>query len=196
MATYLLFLRQRVQYVLQVVGQRRLELHASPVPRMRERQPRRMQERPVEPLPVQPGGPELLAGALMPQATRRAARWADGISSFSFGPTAEDVGARFETARAAWKEAQRERPPRLVTGFWFALGNRARTQLETYLERYLAFMGPEAGRNLAPHVTVDNPRALRAALRMVEDLGADEVLLVPTTSDTDEIDRVVDALAL
>jgi alkanesulfonate monooxygenase SsuD/methylene tetrahydromethanopterin reductase-like flavin-dependent oxidoreductase (luciferase family) len=153
-------------------------------------------QRPVEPLPVQKGGPELLAGVLMPQATRRAARWADGISSFSFGPTAEDVGGRFETARAAWREAGRERTPRLVTGFWFALGNRPRPQLEEYLARYLAFMGPEAGRNLAPHVKVDSPGALRDAVRMVEDLGADEVLLVPTTSDPDEIDRVVEALAL
>jgi len=152
-------------------------------------------ERPIEPLPVRPGGPELLAGVLMPQATRRAARWADGISSFSFGPTVEDVGSRFETARAAWKGAGREREPRLVTGFWFALGRDARSQLEEYLQRYLAFMGPDTGRNLAPHVTVDSPRALRDALRMVEDLGADEVLLVPTTSDPDEIDRVVDAIS-
>jgi alkanesulfonate monooxygenase SsuD/methylene tetrahydromethanopterin reductase-like flavin-dependent oxidoreductase (luciferase family) len=95
----------------------------------------------VGPLPVQKGGPEILAAVLMPQATRRAARWADGISSFSFGPTREDVGARFDLARAAWREAGRDRAPRLVTGFWFALGPKAREQLETYLARYLAFMG-------------------------------------------------------
>jgi alkanesulfonate monooxygenase SsuD/methylene tetrahydromethanopterin reductase-like flavin-dependent oxidoreductase (luciferase family) len=150
---------------------------------------------PVGPLPVQAGGPEVLAGVLLPQATRSAARWADGISSFSFGPTREDVGARFDLARAAWRDAERTSPPRLVTGFWFALGDRAREQLDGYLERYLAFMGPTAGRELAPHVTATSPAALRDAIALVADLGADELLLVPTTSDPDEIDRVLDAIS-
>jgi hypothetical protein len=144
---------------------------------------------------VQKGGPEILAAVLMPQATRRAARWADGISSFTFGPTREDVGARFESARAAWNEVGRDKPPRLVTGFWFALGPRARAQLDEYLERYLAFMGEGAGRRLAAHMTVVSDQALRDAVKMVEDLGADELLLVPTTSDPDEIDRVAELVA-
>jgi alkanesulfonate monooxygenase SsuD/methylene tetrahydromethanopterin reductase-like flavin-dependent oxidoreductase (luciferase family) len=147
----------------------------------------------VGPAPVQRNGPELLAAVLMPQATRRAARWADGISSFSFGPTREDVAPRFELARAAWREAGRA-APRLVTGFWFALGPNARAQLEQYLDRYLAFMGPGAGRRLAPHMTATSAQSLRDAAKMIEDLGADELLLVPTTSDPDEIDRVADLL--
>jgi alkanesulfonate monooxygenase SsuD/methylene tetrahydromethanopterin reductase-like flavin-dependent oxidoreductase (luciferase family) len=150
---------------------------------------------PVGPVPVQSGGPELLAGVLMPEATRRAARWADGISSFSFGPTRDDVASRFELARAAWRDADRTTPPRLVTGFWFALGPRAREQLDGYLARYLAFMGEDAGRRLAPYVTAASPAALRDAVALVEELGADELLLVPTTADPDEINRVLDALA-
>jgi alkanesulfonate monooxygenase SsuD/methylene tetrahydromethanopterin reductase-like flavin-dependent oxidoreductase (luciferase family) len=149
---------------------------------------------PLGPRPVQAGGPELLAAVLMPQATRRAAKWADGISSFSFGPTREDVEPRFELARAAWKEAGRARPPRLVTGFWFALGPRAREQLDEYLDRYLAFMGPQAGRRLAAHMTATSAQALRDAANMIADLGADELLLVPTTSDPDEVDRVAQIL--
>jgi alkanesulfonate monooxygenase SsuD/methylene tetrahydromethanopterin reductase-like flavin-dependent oxidoreductase (luciferase family) len=148
----------------------------------------------IGPLPVQKGGPEILAAVLMPQATRRAAKWADGISSFSFGPTREDVGAKFDLARDAWREAGRAKAPRLVTGFWFALGPRAREQLETYLQRYLAFMGTDAGPRLAPHMTATSAAALRDAAKMVEDLGADELLLVPTTSDPDEVDRVADLL--
>jgi len=150
---------------------------------------------PVGPKPARDGGPEILAGVLMPGATRRAARWADGISSFSFGPSRDDISERFEGARQAWKEAERTRPPKLVTSYWFALGANARPQLDAYLERYLAFMGEGAGRNLAPHVRVDSIQALRESLAMIEDLGADEVLLVPTTSDPDEIDRVVDAIS-
>src|SRR6185369_1671423 len=43
---------------------------------------------PVGPPPVQPGGPEVLVGALLPNSIRRASYWADGLASFSFAPDA------------------------------------------------------------------------------------------------------------
>lgn len=150
--------------------------------------------RPVEPLPVQPGGPELLAGALAPQAIRRAARWADGVCGFSFGPSAQEVRFAYDTARTAWRAAGRERAPRLVMSFWFALGPQARRQLDIYLERYLAFLGDDVARALAPTVNSTTPAALRQAVRMLADLGTDEVILVPTTADPDEVSRVADVL--
>lgn len=151
-------------------------------------------QRPVEPAPLQPGGPRLLAGSMYPRSIRRAARWANGISGFSFGPVPEEVKGQFELARSAWKEEGRDTAPRLVTSFWFALGEAPRRQLDDYLLRYLNFMGEEAARKLAPTVTTTSNQALRDAARMVEDLGCDELILVPTTSDPDEIDRVADIL--
>lgn len=150
--------------------------------------------RPVEPFPFQQGGPELMIGALFPQSIRRAARWADGLTSFSFGPTTDDVAEKFELAREAWKEAGREKPPRLVSGFWFALGSDADAQLEAYLERYLAFMGPSAGRDLAPFCIARSPTGVREALSRCRDAGADEVLLTPTTTDPDEVSRLADLI--
>jgi alkanesulfonate monooxygenase SsuD/methylene tetrahydromethanopterin reductase-like flavin-dependent oxidoreductase (luciferase family) len=151
--------------------------------------------RPVEPLPLQPGGPELLAGALAPDSIRRAARWADGICGFSFGPSTEEVAFAYDTARKAWRDAGCERAPRLVMSFWFALGPQAREQLDTYLIRYLGFLGEDAAKAMAPTVRSTTPAALREAARMLADLGTDEVILVPTTSDPDEINRVADILA-
>jgi len=150
--------------------------------------------RPVEPRPVQEGGPELLAGSMFPRSIRRAARWADGIAGFSFGPHESEVANQFELARSAWKEEGRNAPPRLVTSFWFALGPRARDQLDDYLLRYLNFLGQDAARKLAPSVTTTSPRALRDAARMVADLGCDELILVPTSTDPEEVDRVADLL--
>ena len=151
--------------------------------------------RPVEPLPLQPGGPELLAGALAPDSIRRAARWADGICGFSFGPSAEEIDFSYQTARKAWREVAPERALRLVMSFWFALGAKAREQLDTYLVRYLGFLGDDAAKALAPTVKTDTPAALREAARMLADLGTDEMILVPTTSDPDEVNRVADILA-
>lgn len=150
---------------------------------------------PVEPRPLQPGGPEVLAGVLMPGAITRASKWADGISGFSFGPDAADIQMRFEGARAAWTAAARPKPPRLLTGFWFALGGDPDEQIASYLERYLAFMGPGAGRALAPNISAKSPASMRAALALCRDLGADEVLLVPTSTDPDEVDRAAEVVA-
>ena len=63
--------------------------------------------RPVEPLPVQAGGPPILAGSLFPRSIRRAARFADGLKGFSFGPSVDEVKGAFELARAAWREEGR-----------------------------------------------------------------------------------------
>ncbi|RMD82813.1 MAG: LLM class flavin-dependent oxidoreductase, partial [Candidatus Dadabacteria bacterium] len=68
--------------------------------------------RPVEPLPLQPGGPELLAGSLTEKSIQRAARWADGICGFTFHPRREEMAASFELARRAWAKAGRTKPPR------------------------------------------------------------------------------------
>jgi alkanesulfonate monooxygenase SsuD/methylene tetrahydromethanopterin reductase-like flavin-dependent oxidoreductase (luciferase family) len=150
--------------------------------------------RPVEPLPLQPGGPELLAGALVPDSIRRAAQWADGLCGFSFGPSAAEIELAWATARRAWQDAGRPRPPRLATSFWFALGPKARAQMDEYIERYLNFLGEGVPQALAPTVKATSAAALRDAARMLADLGTDELLLVPTTSDPEEVERVADIL--
>lgn len=149
--------------------------------------------RPVEPAPLRPGGPEILAGSLAPSAIRRAARWADGICGFSFTLEPNEVGVQFETARAAWREADRPSPPKLVTGCWFALGPDPRAQMDEYLRRYLAFFGGME-EYLIPAVPV-GAAALRDQIRRARDLGADELVLAPTTADPDEVARLADVIA-
>jgi alkanesulfonate monooxygenase SsuD/methylene tetrahydromethanopterin reductase-like flavin-dependent oxidoreductase (luciferase family) len=149
----------------------------------------------VEPRPLQPGGPEILSGSLSAESVRLAAHWADGICGFSFGPSVAEVDASFQTAREAWKEAERATPPRLITNCWFALGPAAREQIDRYLQRYLRFLGPGVAEKLAPSVTTTSVQALVDVVRRLADCGTDELSLVPTTADPDEIDRVVDALA-
>lgn len=151
-------------------------------------------EQAAEPRPLQPGGPEILVGALTVPSIQRAARWADGLNGFSFGPAAAEVQMAWDAARAAWPAAGRATPPRLTTGFWFALGPQARQQMDDYLARYLNFMGPDVARALAPSARTTSAAALRDALKMLADLGTDEVMLVPTTADPDEVPRVADLI--
>jgi alkanesulfonate monooxygenase SsuD/methylene tetrahydromethanopterin reductase-like flavin-dependent oxidoreductase (luciferase family) len=149
---------------------------------------------PVGPTPTAAGGPEIMLGALFPQSIRRGARWADGISAFSFGPTPEDVVSKFDLARAAWAAERRDRPPRLVTGFWFALGSDGREQMGAYLDRYMTFLGPGAARAILEQTTATSREGVRRALEICRDAGADEVILSPTTTDADEVLRLADLI--
>src|SRR5690606_33232719 len=69
---------------------------------------------------VQPGGPPLYIGATGPKALRRAARWAVGVSGFSFGLDAGECATAVADARAAWADEGR-RPPRMVMACFFVL---------------------------------------------------------------------------
>lgn len=148
---------------------------------------------PVGPPPVQEGGPKLLAGSLMVESIAVASNWADGLCGFSFGPSAAEMELQFQAARRAWKE--RGRPnPWLGTGFWYALGPNARMQIDAYLDRYLNFMAPIARDSVKKICIATTPQALKNAIQQAEDAGADDVLLVPTTSDPDDVHRVADIL--
>ncbi len=147
----------------------------------------------VEPLPLQPGGPKVLAGSFFPQSIARAARWADGICGFSFSLSEMEVGAAFELARTSWKQAGRAEAPRLVTGTWFALGSGGREQMDAYLERYLNFLG-DAAEFVIPTVKCVDAQSLKDAVARARDLGADELVLAPTTADPDEVKRLEDLL--
>src|SRR5688572_10801160 len=148
---------------------------------------------PVEPKPVQPGGPKVLMGALFPRAITRAAQFADGILGFSFTLAREELDYAFDGARTAWKDAGRATPPTLVTGSWFALGPNGRDQMDDYLARYLSFLGASAA-GLIPLVRTIDAQGLRDAVARARDAGADEIVLAPTTLDPAEIKRIEDLL--
>ncbi|MBI3785952.1 MAG: LLM class flavin-dependent oxidoreductase [Deltaproteobacteria bacterium] len=152
-------------------------------------------DRPTEPRPLQPGGPEILVGALAAASIQRAARWSDGLNGFSFGPSMAEVELAWQTARKAWTEAGRSTAPRLSTGFWYALGKNARQQLDEYLQRYLGFLGNDVAQALAPSVQTTSAPVLRERLRQLADLGTDEVMLVPTTADPEEVSRLADLIS-
>ena len=151
--------------------------------------------RPVGPAPVQPGGPPLLVGTLGRRTLRAAAAWADGLAGMSLDVDLDEMGALFDLARDAWRAAERP-APRLTTSFWFALGDDARPQIHRHLRHYM---------NWIPVLYVDalagsagfagTTSQLRELLKRIEDLGADEVHLIPTSSDLGQVHRIAELLA-
>jgi alkanesulfonate monooxygenase SsuD/methylene tetrahydromethanopterin reductase-like flavin-dependent oxidoreductase (luciferase family) len=149
---------------------------------------------PVGPAPVQPGGPPLLVGTIGPKTLRSAAAWADGLA----GTTLDlDVGQQsdlFDVARSAWAQAGKPKP-HLATSFWFALGpvEDARRQVHTHLRRYMNWIPAEYVDAMAPSTGfAGSEDDLIAVLRSFEAVGADEIQLIPTSSDVNQLQRVAE----
>ena len=137
---------------------------------------------PLGPSCVQAGGPPLYAGAAGPKSLARAARWADGISAFSFGLDAGEVRAVGDAARAAWEAAGRDTPPRLRVACFYALGPDAAATLRRFTLEYLAIFGERVAADLAERATLHAEGPLEAALdELATTTHCDEVILVPGT---------------
>jgi alkanesulfonate monooxygenase SsuD/methylene tetrahydromethanopterin reductase-like flavin-dependent oxidoreductase (luciferase family) len=150
--------------------------------------------KPIGPPPARKGGPEILAGSLTPKSIARAARWADGLCGFSFAPDVEETRRAFQVAREAWQEAGRPRP-RLVTSFWYGIGPDARRTMDAYVGSYLDFLGAEVASHIAPVCRAVSEDALREIFDAIEEIGADELLLVPIDADLGRLDRVAELVA-
>lgn len=150
---------------------------------------------PVGPVPVQAGGPPILASAMGPKSLARAAHWADGISGFTLLGDAEETGRLFRAAEAAWSTAGRQETPRLVTGSFVALGPDAENRLRTFAAEYLHVFSPDFAASLSESMTLDDPGRLRDVLDAVEAQGADEFIVVPATSDPTMIEHLAAVVA-
>lgn len=153
---------------------------------------------PVGPPPVQEGGPPIVAGVLGPKALARAAQWAVGVddSTSVFGVDAAAVGAAYDRIRTAWSDAGRSEPPHISASLWYALGSDAAERLSGYCFDYMRVFGEDLARHIAAGMSCHGPEALREAVKVLDDLGCDELFLVPTTVDATELDRTRDALGL
>jgi alkanesulfonate monooxygenase SsuD/methylene tetrahydromethanopterin reductase-like flavin-dependent oxidoreductase (luciferase family) len=151
---------------------------------------------PIGPTPVQPGGPPLLTAAMGPKSLARSAVWADGLSGFDLAPDPTSVANTFASVRDAWTAAGRTDRPWLSTSTWFALGAGATDRLYGYARNYLATFGDPAASAMAGLCRLDDPGRLREAFAALAETGCDELVLVPTTDDPAELDRLEQALEL
>jgi alkanesulfonate monooxygenase SsuD/methylene tetrahydromethanopterin reductase-like flavin-dependent oxidoreductase (luciferase family) len=144
---------------------------------------------PTVPTAARPHPPELLVGGSSGPAFARMARYGDGYAHGGGPPRAFASAAA--KARAAWSDLGRPGRPRLWGQAYFALGDEPAG--EDYLRDYYAFTGPFAAKVAAGNLT--SPRALRDFVRAYEEAGCDELVLLPTVSDPDQLDRLADVLA-
>jgi alkanesulfonate monooxygenase SsuD/methylene tetrahydromethanopterin reductase-like flavin-dependent oxidoreductase (luciferase family) len=149
---------------------------------------------PVGPSPVQAGGPPLFVGSIGPKTIRAAAAWADGLAGTTLDLDVVKQSELFDVARAAWAQAGKSKP-HLVTSFWFAFGppEQARVQVHRHLRRYMNWIPAEHVDAMAPMTGwAGSEEELLAVLRKFDEIGTDEVQLIPTSSDLDQLRRAAD----
>lgn len=137
-------------------------------------------------------GMQLLAGGASGAALARMARYTDGYAHGGGPPRAFSAAAL--RARAAWSDMGRPgRPgrPQLWGQGYFALGDAARGG--AYLRDYYAFTGGFADKIAAGNLTT--PREIKDFVRGYEAAGCDELVLLPTVADIDEVDRLAEVIA-
>ena len=138
------------------------------------------------PTPFSMNGPQILAGAVGPKAMEMSADFADGLAGFSFNADIEEIKDSFNRVQTAFKE--KNKSPRLVTSFWFGLGESARPDIQIHLERYLSWMGDDLARDLAKTAGFSGSQSdLNDFLLLVKAAGATDVILVPTSKNIEQL---------
>jgi alkanesulfonate monooxygenase SsuD/methylene tetrahydromethanopterin reductase-like flavin-dependent oxidoreductase (luciferase family) len=143
----------------------------------------------IGPAPAQGAGPELLVGGGAGPSFERMARYADGYAHGGGPPRAFARAAA--SANAAWRDLGRPGRPRLWGQAYFALGDEEVGN--DYLRDYYAFTGPFAEKIVAGNLT--SPRAIRDLVRGYEEEGCDELVLLPTVSSLEQLERLAQVLA-
>lgn len=144
---------------------------------------------PIGPLPVTPGGPELLFGGFADAALERVARFGDGFLG-ALPPQYQD--RMFRKVEQFWREHGRDGAPRLVAQVNVALGPDAVIeQARSNILEYYAFT------DRAEYMVdgmVTTPARLREVIAAHTALGADEVMLYCWAPDPDQVDRIADTV--
>jgi alkanesulfonate monooxygenase SsuD/methylene tetrahydromethanopterin reductase-like flavin-dependent oxidoreductase (luciferase family) len=106
-----------------------------------------------------------------------------------------EIAHQVGQVRAAWRDAGRATPPRLVAGFWCSLARDAEPRLRQHVQGYVGLHDAKLGRALAARLTRFTPEAIARALDDYQELGIDECMLLPVTRELAEVDRLAQLVA-
>lgn len=138
--------------------------------------------------------PGLVVGGHADASFARAARFADGWIAAGSGP--DQFGEGADKARAAWAEAGRNgQQPRTMALAYFSLGERAADDAHAYLTDYYAWLGEQVAEFLVDGAAKD-AETVKQYVATYEAAGCDELILIPSSSDPDQVDLLADAVGL
>lgn len=146
--------------------------------------------KPPTPRPTNGQRVPILMGGTADRAIERAVRW--GVGWTAGGSSPDQVGPFAERVRQAWKQAGREGQPRIVALAYFSLGDDATADSKAYLMDYYGHLGDWAEQ--IAEGAARTPAAVQDTIKHFEDAGVDELILDPTVSDLDQVNRLADVV--
>lgn len=139
------------------------------------------------------GAPSLIVGGHADASFTRAARFADGWIAAGSGPDQFSAGAG--KSKAAWAEAGRGGEPRTMALAYYSLGDRAEEEARAYLTDYYAWLGEEIAEFLVSGAAKD-AETVKQYIATYAAAGCDELILIPSSGDPDQVDLLADAAGL
>jgi len=133
--------------------------------------------------------PKVVLGGSVDAAYRRAAEHGDGW--IMGGGTPEMLAEGKQKTDAAWKDAGREGSPRIMALAYYSLGPDAEDSANRYLNHYYAFLGDYAGQIAAS--AAKDADTVRGYMQAFEQAGCDELILFPTSPETEQVDLLAEA---
>ena len=134
--------------------------------------------------------PPLIVGGQADVAFRRAARYADGWIMGTAPP--EYFPPAVEKLDAAWRAEGREGEPRRMSLSYFSVGSDPEAELRDSIGGYYEFAG-----ELADMLVDWAPKGedeVKERVRAFEQVGCDELIMCPASSDPEEVDRLAAAV--
>ena len=150
---------------------------------------------PIGPALVQLGGPKILAGAMGPKSTARAAKWADGVYSWSGNGVPAEMQAQQERVVSEWEKAGRDTAPERIGGFWACSAPDADAKLKGYVYKYLKVLGDKPAKTIAGMCDRSTPDRINESLDAYEAAGLEECWINTATAEIAEIDALEELIA-
>jgi alkanesulfonate monooxygenase SsuD/methylene tetrahydromethanopterin reductase-like flavin-dependent oxidoreductase (luciferase family) len=134
--------------------------------------------------------PLLIIGGHVDAAFRRAARYGDGW--IAGGGQPEYMPPSIEKLEAAWRQAGREGEPRTMSLTYFSLDDDPEAQARRTIGNYYAFSADYAEMVVAGVAKGED--SVKERVRAFEDVGCDELVMFPASSDPEQVDRLAAAV--
>jgi alkanesulfonate monooxygenase SsuD/methylene tetrahydromethanopterin reductase-like flavin-dependent oxidoreductase (luciferase family) len=146
---------------------------------------------PVRPAPYTDGGPPIWIGSRGPKALARAARFgATGFAGFVTNYDRAQLVEQRDLALQAWEEAGRTDKPYLFVSCFVGLGPDAAEMMHATARSYWdGWAPPEMADEIAAQMLCNNEAAVHQLFDTAEDVGFEEVNLLPMTDDLAELER-------
>jgi alkanesulfonate monooxygenase SsuD/methylene tetrahydromethanopterin reductase-like flavin-dependent oxidoreductase (luciferase family) len=137
--------------------------------------------------------PRVLVGGSVEASFERAARFGDGWIAAGAPP---DQFAEWRQAfERVWSEVGRSEAPQNAALAYFSLGERAEEDAKAYLTDYYAWLGEDTANFIAGSAAKDAD-TVKQYLAAFEDAGCQELFLIPSSSNPEQVDLLADAAGL